>query len=133
MDSFIPAEVFNLYRALLIRNDNNPVFVPIRSMQYLTVLDQHKIYFIDSQAYAVADNTGGRMILLAWQFDKALQRDSLNKPAPCNMIFYEHKNDEVRLRLIPEFKQAMESIDQRYRDRLPKQDVINIIPWLSPE
>ncbi|MFV2033381.1 MAG: hypothetical protein ACC663_12870, partial [Gammaproteobacteria bacterium] len=93
----------------------------------MAVPDQNEILFIDSQSYAVSDNTGGRMILIAWQFPESLQRDSLNNPVPCELVFYQRKNSDIQLRLVSEFRQTMELLDQRYRDRLPVQTGINII------
>lgn len=123
----VSAGTYNLYRSLLIRNNNHHVFVPIRSMQFMAVLDGDEILFIDSQSYAVSGNTGGKMILVAWQFDKSMQRGSLNNPVPCELVFYEQKNDTTQLRLVSEFKQAMELLDRRHRDSLPTRSGINIV------
>jgi hypothetical protein len=127
LDWSVPPDVYNLYRSLLIRNKKKPVFVPIRSMQFMAVLDRNEILFIDSQSYAVSKNTGGRMILVAWQFAESPQRKSLNNPVSCELVFYEQKNDTTQLRLASEFKQAMELLDKRYRDSLPAQSGINIV------
>ena len=35
---------------------------------------------------------------------------------PCEVEFYEKKNSDLQLRLVSEFRQAMELLDQRYRD-----------------
>ena len=126
-DWSISADIYNLYRSLLIRNNDKHVFVPIRSMQFNALLDRNEILFIDSQSYAVSSETGGRMILIAWQFAESLQRESLNNPVPCELVFYEQKNNTTQLRLVSEFKQAMELLDQRYRDNLPAQTGINIV------
>jgi len=127
LDWSVPAGIYNLYRSLLIRNEKRPVFVPIRSMQFMAVLDRDEILFIDSQSYAVSKNTGGRMILVAWQFTGSIRRDSLNDPIPCELVFYEKKNDTTQLRLVSEFRQAMELLDKRCRDSLPAQSGINIV------
>lgn len=122
-----PALIYNLYRSLLIRNDHQPVFVPIRSMQYLAILDSHEINFVDSQSYAVSGKTGGRMILLAWCFSTADSRDSLDKPVRCEVVFYKQGMDDIQRRLIGEFKQALEILDQRYRDSLPSTGSVDIV------
>ncbi len=64
----VPAEIYNLYRALLLRNQTGHVFVPIRNMQFMAVLDNSEIVFVDSQSYAVSQDEGGRLILVAWKF-----------------------------------------------------------------
>ena len=121
-----PADIYNLYRSLLIRNNSQPVFVPIRNMQFMAILDQHEIIFVDSQSYAVSGDTGGRMILLAWQYGK-IERDSLEEPVACEVVFYEQDNKEIQIRLVLEFRQAMKLIDERYRNGLPVGDGINIV------
>ena len=41
---------------------------------------------------------------------------------PCEVIFYDRRNSDIQLRLISEFRQAMEVMDQRYRnEQLPKK------------
>ncbi len=122
-----PANIYNLYRSLFIRNKNKPVFVPIRRMQFMAILDRHEIIFVDSQSYAVSGNTGGRMILLAWQFNQHKDRDSLDQPVPCEVTFYEQENRELQIRLVLEFNQAMELIDERYRNSFPVENGFNIV------
>ena len=60
--STTPAEIYNLYRSLFIRNKNGPVFVPVRSMQFLAILDRQEINFVDSQRYAVSGRDAGNIL-----------------------------------------------------------------------
>ena len=122
-----PARIYNLYRSLLIRNKGKPVFVPIRSMQFMAILDQQEINFIDSQSYAVRGDEGGRMILLAWNFSRSSQRETLDNPVPCEVVFFEQRNEDVQRRLVGEFKQAMELIDQRFRQNIPGINGVKIV------
>lgn len=116
----VPAEIYNLYRGLQLRNRIGHVFVPIRNMQFMAVLDKNEIVFVDSQSYAVANNEGGRLILIAWKFAESIDRDALADPVPCEVVFYEKNNSDLQLRLVHEFRQAMELLDQRYRsEQLP--------------
>jgi hypothetical protein len=40
----------------------------------------------------------------------------------CEVVFYGKKNSDLQLRLIVAFKEAMELMDQRYRDKqIPAQ------------
>ncbi len=116
-DWLVPSEIYNLYHSLQVRCETGHVFVPIRTLQFMAVLDKNEIVFIDSQSYATSNNEGGRLILIAWKFPLSHDRDALTDPMPCEIIFYENKNDDLQLRLISEFRQAMELLDQRYRDR----------------
>jgi len=116
----VPADIYNLYRALRLRNQAGHVFVPIRNMQFIAVLDKSEIVFVDSQSYAVSKDEGGRLILIAWKFAESHDRDALTEPVPCEVVFYEQNNSDLQLRLVAEFRQAMELLDQRYRnDQLP--------------
>jgi len=116
----VPADIYNLYRALRLRNQAGHVFVPIRNMQFIAVLDKNEIVFVDSQSYAVSKDEGGRLILIAWKFAESHDRDALTEPLPCEVVFYEQNNSDLQLRLVAEFRQAMELLDQRYRiDQLP--------------
>jgi len=112
----VPAEIYNLGRALFTRSITENVFVPIRSMQFLAVVGKDEIVFVDSLSYAVSENEGGRLILIAWQFKETRDREALTDPVPCEVVFYERKSDDVQLRLVAEFRKAMELMDQRYRD-----------------
>lgn len=112
----VPAEIYNLYYSLRARCKEGHVFVPIRKMQFMAVLDKNEIIFVDSQSYAVSKDEGGRLILIAWKFAESHDRDALADPMPCEVVFYEQQNRDLQLRLISELKQAMELMDQRYRD-----------------
>lgn len=115
-----PAVIYNLYRALLGRSATGNVFVPIRPMQFMGVMDSDEIVFVDSQSYAVSKNEGGRLILVAWKFSGSRDRESLTDPVPCEVVFYEKNNNDIQLRLIAEFRQALALLDQRYRnEQLP--------------
>jgi hypothetical protein len=118
----VPAEIYNLYHSLYARNHEGHVFVPIRTMQFMAVLDKNEIVFVDGQSYAVSKNTkgeseGGRLILISWKFPGSHDRDSLDESMPCDVIYYDKKNSDLQLRLILAFREAMELMDQRYRDK----------------
>ena len=113
----VPAAIYNLYHSLQVRSHTGHVFVPIRSLQFMAVLDKSEIIFVDSQSYAVSKDEGGRIILIAWKFPASRDRDSLGDSMPCEVVFYEKKNSDLQLRLIAELRMAMELIDKRYRDQ----------------
>ncbi|MCK5396479.1 MAG: hypothetical protein KAJ32_10820 [Gammaproteobacteria bacterium] len=118
----VPSETYNLYHSLQVRSQTGHVFVPIRSLQFMAVLDKNEIVFVDSQSYATSRNEGGRLILIAWKFPTSHDRDALTDPMLCEVVFYEKKNSDLQLRLISEFRQAMELLDQRYRNsQLPNE------------
>jgi hypothetical protein len=121
-NSMVPGDIYNLYHSLQARSQTGHVFVPIRTLQFMAVLDKNEIVFVDSESYATTNDQGGRLILIAWKFPLSHDRDALTDPMPCEIVFYEKKNTDLQLRLIPEFRRAMELMDKRYRDsQLPRE------------
>lgn len=114
--STIRAETYNLAHTLLKRSQSGYVFVPIRNLQYLAIIDGNDIWFVDSQAYAVNENEGGRMITISWH-TTAAERDSLDQSIPMDIVFYHQDMKDIQLRLCREFNEAMRLMDQRYRDQ----------------
>ena len=112
----LPADIYNPSRTLLSRSEFDCVFVPIRSMQYLGIITSNEIVFVDSQAYAWRENEGGRLIMLAWRFDMAGVRDSLDEPVPCHVIYYHPDSEQVQLRLVRAYKEALDLLEKRYRN-----------------
>jgi len=109
----LSAETFNLYRLLLSRGAQDHFFVPIRNMQYLAVITNHEILFVDSQDYAVKDGEGGRLVVLSWQTVGTGQRSALDESVPIEVIYYKHNAEPIQSRLMSEFPRAMKDIQQR--------------------
>ena len=129
LSSTVPAGVSNMARNLLARSREGCVFVPIRSMQFLGVIDRNEILFVDSQAYAHDGELGGRLICIAWQLRPAADRSSLTEPVPCDIVFYEAGLQETQLRLASEFGRAMQDLDRRYRDAVLPARGARILPF----
>jgi len=127
--SAVPAAVYNTARSLLARSRTGSVFVPIRSMQFLAVIDRAEIVFVDSQAYAHQDGEGGRLILIAWQPHPEPGRDSLAAPVPCDIVCYDDGLQQTQQRLVTEFPRALQDLDQRYRDALLPAQGARILPF----
>jgi len=129
--SALPATLYNTAQNLLARSRSGCVFVPIRSMQYIGVIDRAEIVFVDSQAYAHQAGQGGRLITIAWQPRLTADRSSLTEPVPCDIVFYETQQRETQQRLVGEFALAMQDLDRRYRGAaLPAQGA-RILPFGS--
>lgn len=112
----IPAALHNRCRLFLTRCEYEHVFVPIRSMQYLAIIDEEEIIFVDSQAYAVRGDEGGRMILLAWKFRPDLRPDSINDPVPLDLVSYHADSGDIQKRLIGEFGKALDVLEERHKE-----------------
>ena len=111
------SQTFNLAHVLLNRSQAEHLFVPIRSMQYLAIIEQETFWFVDSLAYAVRNNEGGRLITISWHPQiNASERNDLTQHVNCRVTYYGKDMSEVQNRLCGEFFQAMQLMDQRYRD-----------------
>ena len=126
-ESCIPADIFNLARTLLARSELGCVFVPIRQMQFLAVITGDEIDFVDSQAYACNRDEGGRLIMLAWHFKNTRERQALTEPVECDVLYYHPESSDLQSRLIGYFRDSLQQLDQRYRNRTLPADGAKIL------
>lgn len=128
--SALPADLYRAVQRLLGRSRTGCVFVPIRSMQYIGVIDGAEVVFVDSQAYAHQGEQGGRLIVIAWQPRPVPARASLAEPVPCEVVLYEPGFADVQRRLVGEFGRALQDLERRTRDaELPAQGA-RILPFV---
>jgi len=125
----ILSKTYNLAHVLLHRSQSDHLFIPIRSLQYLAIIEKNTFWFVDSLAYAVKGDEGGRLIRISWHpIINANHRDSLEQNMDCHVVFYGEDMSEVQKRLNSEFYQAMKLLDQRHRDSLNINHKISILP-----
>ena len=105
------------------------VFVPVRSMQMQSVIDENEVIFVDNQAYAVRDGEGGRLIMLAWLFRRDQGRDDLNDPAPIELVYYHDEARELHNRLIGDFAKSLDLVEQRSRDNGCEPRAKKVLPF----
>jgi len=123
------SRVYNLAHVLFNRSQSEHLFIPIRSMQYLAIIEKNSFWFVDSLAYAVRGDEGGRLIRVSWHpLINANQRDGLTQHMDCQVIFYGGDMSEIQTRLNNEFYQAMLEIDKRHRDSLISDSKVSILP-----
>lgn len=125
----LPAATLNAARLLLARSRGDCLFVPIRSMQYLAVVDREETVFVDSQAYAVHKGMGGRLILIAWRLRPMGQSPSLSEPVPCDLIFYRAGLDDTQRRLVGEYGRALQLLGERGSEGAPPHQGARILPF----
>ena len=125
----IPAPLYNLCRLLLSHCPTQSVFVPIRSMQYLAIIDRDEVIFVDSQEYAVHDGQGGRLIVQSWVMDMHSGQDSLSEPVHIERIYYNDRGDEIQRRLMSEFPPALQLYDERQRGGMGQCLVATVLPF----
>lgn len=113
----LPADIFNRCRRLLGRAERGSVFVPIRSMQYLAVIDAEEVIFVDSQGrYQIVEGEGGRPILLSWRFPPPGERESITEPVPLEVIYYYRGLKDVQRRLVGEFAKALSHLEDKEKE-----------------
>jgi hypothetical protein len=101
----LPAEHYNKIRLLYARAGGKPLFVPLRDMQYLAIVDSEEIVFVDGQ--------GPRVIELAWRDFHPGEREDLRAPVSYTCIYYEEKAHAAMARLQSEFLKALELLEGR--------------------
>jgi len=116
LPAFLPAATYNLAHTLLARADAC-LFVPIRSMQYMAVLDAEEFIFVDSQNKA--------MVELAWQNFRPQARESLDERVPFEVVRYLPQAAETMKRLPAEFHGALLLLAERQKPGTPAT-VINL-------
>ncbi|MBF0219458.1 MAG: hypothetical protein HQL49_08030 [Gammaproteobacteria bacterium] len=124
----IPAPLFNRCRLLLTRSQYRHSFIPVRTMQFLAILDAKEIIFVDNQAYAVREGVGGRMILLAWRFIRGQERKILNDPVPITIVYYHESAREIQKRMIGEFNKALTLFESR-RNEQNRHRISQVLPF----
>ncbi len=115
----LPAETYNAMRLLLDYSDASCVFVPIRSMQYMAVIDQEEVIFVDAVS-------ARRSIEFSWQQFKPQQRSSLTEPVAYRFTYYDVKAIETIKRAQGEFNRFVQQMIDRGKNARPsvKADVI---------
>jgi hypothetical protein len=106
----LPADTYNLAHTLLVRA-GKCLFVPIRRLQYMAVLDAEEIIFVDSQNKAWVE--------LAWQHFRPQIRASLDEPVPFEVVHYLPQAVETMRRLPGEFHQALRLLADRQKPDVP--------------
>src|SRR3569832_811852 len=86
LPAFLPAATYNLAHTLLARA-GKCLFVPIRSLQYLAVLDAEEFFFVDGQNKAWVE--------LAWQHFHPQARASLDERVPFEVVHSQRAQREI--------------------------------------
>ena len=96
----LPAATYNLARVLYGRSRPDALFVPIRAMLYLAVIDDEEIIFLDG---AVSRSR----IETVWQHFRPQERTTLTEPVAYEVVFYTRESLTTMRRLQGEFQRAL--------------------------
>ena len=110
LPDFLPAATYNLAHILLARA-GSCLFVPIRSLQYMAVLDAEEFIFVDSQNKAWVE--------LAWQHFRPQARSALEERVPFEVVHYLPQAAETMKRLPGEFHKALQVLAGRQKPHTP--------------
>lgn len=116
----LPAGTYNTMRLLLDYSETSCVFVPVRSMQYMAVIDKEEVIFIDGLK-------AKKVIELAWKSFKAQDRENLVDPVSYSFTYYDEIAIETMKRLQWEFDKAIHIQYERLKEKLPATDA-DVIP-----
>lgn len=104
---YLPASTYNLAITLLSRCPTRHLFVPIRSMQYMAIVDNEEFVFIDGERKCWID--------IAWRNFKPQGRDALDQPVAYQAVYYRENMSAVMARLQSEFPLALQMLSSKTR------------------
>lgn len=98
----LPHATYNLAVTLLARCNGDCLFVPIRSLQYLAILDAEEFVFVDGTSKCRID--------IAWRHFQPMERVSLDEPVGYEAVYYNPNAKETMKRLMVEFPVALKAL-----------------------
>lgn len=113
----LPAAIYNLAYTLLVQSPTGCVFVPIRAMQYMAVLDTAEFIFVDRERPA--------LIELAWQAFHPGSRAALEDPVQFDLVYYDERAAHTMQRLVTEFHKALMLLSERRKAATPAARILS--------
>lgn len=105
---YLPAPTYNLAHTLRTRS-SGCVFVPVRTMQYLAIIDAEEIVFVDREV--------SQLIQLAWQHFRPQARTALDERVPYEVAYYVPNALQLMARLQVEFPRALHLLSEKSRSQ----------------
>lgn len=103
----LPAATYNLAVTQLARSTNGNLFIPIRAMQYLAIVDAEEFVFVDGARKCWID--------IAWRNFHPQTRTALSDPVPFDAVFYRADAAALMPRLQAEFPRALHELAKKSR------------------
>jgi len=104
---YLPSTTYNLAVTLLAGCPTGHLFVPIRSMQYMAIVDSEEFVFLDIQRKCWID--------IAWLNFRSGARTALDQPVEYEAVYYRDDLAVIMSRLQTEFPRALEAIAHKTR------------------
>lgn len=108
----LPANHYNAMRLLLDFSGKPSVFVPVRTMQYMAVIDREEVIFVASHHKADIE--------FAWRQFRPQVRAALTDPVPYILEHYKPEALENTRRMQGEFFRAVQLLTERLRQQEKK-------------
>lgn len=121
----LPAEIYNLSHILLVKSGRDSLFVPIRSMQYLAVIDSEEIIFVDSM--------NKRVVQLSWKAFTPQVRESLTEAVPYTVYYYHPDAHQTMQRLQGEFSKALQLVANKMPSNSSAKDDKKVITYFDKD
>jgi len=102
----LPAVTYNLAHTLLARSASRILFIPIRTMQYLAILDEEELIFLDGVRKCWVD--------IAWRNFHPQSRSSLDEPVSYDAVYYTPEAVQIMGRLQHELLLALQQLSEKY-------------------
>ena len=103
----LPAATYNLALTQLARSATGNLFIPIRAMQYLAILDNEELVFLDGERKCWID--------IAWRNFKPQARLSLEDPVHYEAVYYRPDTALIMSRLQAELPRALQELAKKSR------------------
>lgn len=101
----LAADTYNLAQTLLARSQTGNLFIPIRRMQYLAILDTEELIFLDGERKCWID--------IAWRNFHPQARLSLNEAVAYEAIYYSEGTELLMSRLQAELPRALQELQKK--------------------
>jgi hypothetical protein len=103
--SLLRADTYNRARLLLSASGEEVLFVPVRPMQYLAVIQAGEFVFVDGM--------GPRVVQFIWHRFRTGERCALTDPVPFELVYFRPDAREIMRRLHVEFPRALALLASR--------------------
>ena len=118
---YLSAATYNQAHTLLSRTNSGCLFIPIRAMQYLAILDAEELVFLDGERKCWVD--------IAWRNFRPQQRNSLDDPVAYEAVYYQPSSAGLMARLQAELPRALNDLAAKGRF----DGVARVIKFTVPE
>ena len=98
----LSAATYNLAHSMLARSATGNLFIPIRAMQYLAILDAEELIFLDGVHKCWID--------ISWRNFRPQSRNSLEDPVSYDAVYYTPEAIQIMSRLQRELFLALQQL-----------------------